>query len=185
MDDKDHPEGGGDDAGGVAEREVPSLPGLSDVLRWSTALTGEVAHLPGTVRRARRVVSVLPEHLEMLIGALDRFSDVLDRSLVEVRDEVRDVGGRLEQLQESIDALAVQLGATTGGIDAAMPTLADAVLRLEHRLEGMDELLAELGDTVVGTIKAVPGLRRVNRRSGRSDQPVPTTVAGSTEPDGP
>ncbi len=155
----------GDDAGGQ-RRSTPSvgLPSFRDVTRWGSALSGEVARLPGTLTRARHVVSVLPDHLEELVSALDRFTQLLDHSLGEVRDEVRDVGGRLEQLQTSIDKLAMQLGTTTEGIDQAMPTLSDAVLRLEQRLEGMDGLLGELGGTVVGTINAVPGLRRVSRR---------------------
>ena len=143
------------------------VPGVRDVVRWGDGIAGEVARLPGTLVRARRVITVLPEHLEELIGALDRFTALLDRSLGEVRDEVRDVGGRLEHLQGSIDALATQLGTTTDGIDQAMPVLSDAVLRLETRLEGMEGLLGELGGTVVGTVNAVPGLRRLARRGPR------------------
>ncbi|HRW38442.1 MAG: hypothetical protein KDB04_11810 [Acidimicrobiales bacterium] len=154
---------------GGAERSSAGLPSIGDVVRWSTALSGEVVRLPATAAHARRVVAVLPEHLEALIDALDRFSTLLDASLGEVRDEVRDVGGRLDALQVSMDALASQLGTTTTGIDEAMPVLAGAVVRLEERLEGMDHLLGELGGTVVGTINAVPGLRRVASRSGQSE----------------
>jgi ABC-type transporter Mla subunit MlaD len=146
------------------ETNRSAVPSLADVARWSTALSGEVARLPATVARARRVVTVLPEHLTELISALDRFTSLLDRSLGEVRDEVRSVGGRLEALQSSIDQLAAQLGTTTAGIDEAMPTLSQAVLRLEERIAGMDALLGELGGTVVGAVNAVPGLRRASRR---------------------
>ncbi len=148
------------------DRPTPSLglPSIGDLTRWGTALSGEVARLPTTVARARHVVAVLPEHLEELVSALDRFTALLDQSLGEVRDEVRDVGGRIETLQASIDGLASQLGTTTTGIDAAMPVVADAMVRLEERLERMDHLLGELGGTVVGTINAVPGLRRIGKR---------------------
>jgi ABC-type transporter Mla subunit MlaD len=152
------------DASDGAAPASMGLPSVGDLVRWSAALGGEVARLPSTAARARRVVAVLPEHLEELVDALDRFTHLLDRSLGEVRDEVRDVGGRIEALQASIDSLAASLGTTTTGIDAAMPALSDAVVRLEERLEGMDHLLGELGGTVVGTINAVPGLRRVSRR---------------------
>lgn len=153
----------------VLECDEPGgFAGIDGALRWSRGIGREVARLPGTLGQARVAVDVLPGQLVDLVGALDRFTVLLEASLGEVRDEVREVGGRLEGLQTSIDALAAQLGVTTQGIDQAMPTLADAVLRLEERLEGMDGLLGELGDTVVGTINAVPGLRRVSRRGSAS-----------------
>ena len=146
-------------------RGAGGLPSVGDITAWGAAITGEVARLPSTISRARRVVTVLPEHLDALIEALDRFSTLLDHSLGEVRDEVQGLGPRLDALQASIDALAGSLGTTTSGIDQAMPALSQAVVRLEERLEGMDSLLSELGGTVVGTINAGPGLRRIRDRS--------------------
>ncbi|MCB1031992.1 MAG: hypothetical protein KDA95_11675 [Acidimicrobiales bacterium] len=145
-----------------------TIPSISDMLNWSASLTGEVMRLPATAAKARHVVAVLPEHLVELISALDRFTELLEGALGEVRDEVHDVGARLEVLQVSIDALAQQLKTTTSGIDEAMPVLSTAVVRLEDRLEGMDTLLNEFGGTVVGTINAVPGLRRIGKRTPTS-----------------
>ena len=141
------------------------LPTFSSVLGWGSALGGEVARLPTTVARARKVVAVLPDHLEELVEALDRFTKLLDQSLGEVRDEVSGVSGRLETLQASIDGLAGELGSTKVGLDTALPVLSEVVVRLDERVERMDDLLAQVSGSVVGTINAVPGLRRVTRRT--------------------
>lgn len=146
---------------------------LADVLRWTTALSNEVARLPGTIGRARRVVGVLPEHLEALLGALDGFTSRLDAGLGDVRAEIKEVGGRLVLLQESIDVLTEHMAHTTSEVDVALPALTGTVLRLEQRLVGMQEAVDELGGTVVGTISAVPVLRRATRRtSPRASQDV-------------
>jgi len=161
-----------DDAPPASNRESSiGFPSFGSVVGWGSALGGEVARLPTTVARARRVVAVLPEHLEELVAALDRFTALLDESLGEVRDEVRSVGGRLEELQSSIDSLAGELGSTRTGLDTALPLLSEVVVRLDERVERMDDLLAQVGGTVMGTFNAVPGLRRVTRRSPKSDRP--------------
>jgi len=140
--------------------------GASDALRWGMALTGELMRLPVTVAKAREVVVVLPDQLAELIGALDRFTELLDTSLGEVRDAVTDVSGRLDKLQTSIDGLAGELSSTAAGLDRALPLVSDVVVRLDERVERMDDLVTQIGGSVVGTINAVPGLRRVARRSG-------------------
>ncbi|MGN6694077.1 MAG: hypothetical protein ACTHN0_07860 [Aquihabitans sp.] len=141
----------------------------SDVLRWGMALTGEAMRLPRTAAKAREVVVVLPEQLAELIAALDRFTDLLDTSLGEVRDAVSDVGGRLDKLQVSIDGLAGELSSTAAGLDQALPLVSDVVVRLDERVERMDDPLTQVSGSVVGTINAVPGLRRVARRGKAAD----------------
>ncbi len=126
--------------------------------------------LPATAAKAREVVVVLPDQLAELIAALDRFTDLLDASLGEVRDAVSDVGGRLDKLQVSIDGLAGELGTTAAGLDQALPLVSDVVVRLDERVERMDDLLTQVSGSVVGTINAVPGLRRVTRR-GKPSEP--------------
>ena len=149
------------------------VPSPSDVFRWGRALTGEAMRLPATAAKAREVVVVLPEQLAELIGALDRFTELLDASLGEVRDAVADVGGRLDKLQVSIDGLAGELSSTAAGLDQALPLVSDVVVRLDERVERMDDLLTQVSGSVVGTINAVPGLRRVTRRN-KADEPTTT-----------
>jgi len=154
----------------------PGVPSPSDVFRWGMALTGEAMRLPGTAARAREVVVVLPEQLGELIDALDRFTELLDTSLGEVRDAVSDVGGRLDKLQVSIDGLAGELSSTAAGLDHALPLVSDVVVRLDERVERLDDLVTQVSGSVVGTINAVPGLRRVARRSKASgDEATDTT----------
>lgn len=147
------------------------VPSPTDVFRWGMALTGEAMRLPKTAAKAREVVVVLPEQLAELIAALDRFTELLDTSLGEVRDAVSDVGGRLDKLQTSIDGLAGELSTTAAGLDQALPLVSDVVVRLDERVERMDDLLTQVGGSVVGTINAVPGLRRVTRRVKASGEP--------------
>jgi hypothetical protein len=155
-----------DDGDSTAEPTgtAPGVPLPSDVVRWGMALTGEVMRLPRTAAKAREVVVVLPDQLAELIAALDRFTELLDTSLGEVRDAVSDVGGRLDKLQLSIDGLAGELSSTAAGLDQALPLVSDVVVRLDERVERMDDLLTQVSGSVVGTINAVPGLRRVTRR---------------------
>ncbi|WP_426571902.1 hypothetical protein [Aquihabitans sp. McL0605] len=145
------------------------LPSVTDLLGWGAVLGGEVARLPTTVANARRTVAVLPDQLAELIGALDRFTELLDTSLGEVRDAVSDVSGRLDLLQTSIDGLASELSSTASGLDQALPLVSDVVVRLDERVERMDDLLTQVSGSVVGTINAVPGLRRVTRRGKPAD----------------
>ncbi len=150
---------------GTGDAAAPGVPSPTDVFRWGMALTGEAMRLPKTAAKAREVVVVLPEQLAELIGALDRFTELLDTSLGEVRDAVSDVGGRLDKLQTSIDGLAGELSSTAAGLDQALPLVSDVVVRLDERVERMDDLITQVGGSVVGTINAVPGLRRVTRRA--------------------
>lgn len=153
----------GDEA--VEGSGAAGAPMPSDVLRWGMALGGEVLRLPRTAAKAREVVVVLPDQLGELIAALDRFTELLDTSLGEVRDAV---GGRIDKLQVSIDGLAGELSSTAAGLDQALPLVSDVVVRLDERVERMDDLLTQVSGSVVGTINAVPGLRRVTRR-GKPD----------------
>lgn len=152
-------------SGEPAAATAPGVPSPSEMFRWGMALTGEAMRLPKTAAKAREVVVVLPEQLAELIGALDRFTELLDTSLGEVRDAVSDVGGRLDKLQVSIDGLASELSTTASGLDQALPLVSDVVVRLDERVERMDDLLTQVSGSVVGTINAVPGLRRVTRRN--------------------
>src|SRR6478735_7783243 len=161
-------EGADDDRVGGAGMGLPSV---TDLLGWGTVLGGEVVRLPSTVANARRAVAVLPDQLAELIGALDRFTELLDTSLGEVRDAVSDVSGRLDRLQTSIDGLAGELSTTAAGLDQALPLVSDVVVRLDERVERMDDLLTQVSGSVVGTLNAVPGLRRVTRRGAKGDGP--------------
>jgi ABC-type transporter Mla subunit MlaD len=165
------------DEGAGAARSTGGVPGVpmpADVLRWSLALTGEAMRLPSTAAKAREVVVVLPDQLGELITALDRFTELLDTSLAEVRDAVSDVGGRLDKLQVSIDGLAGELSSTAAGLDQALPIVSDVVVRLDERVERLDDLVTQVSGSVVGTINAVPGLRRVARRTKAEPVDDPT-----------
>ena len=78
------------------------VPTPAAVARWGTALAGEVARLPVTLARARRLLVDLPEELDRLIVALQG---------VEAKLEHLD---RLERLDHLDTTLTAALGSIPG-----------------------------------------------------------------------
>jgi hypothetical protein len=114
----------------------------NEVVRWWARLAGEVASLPSTLGKARRLLVDLPESIDGLTQELHATRGALDMILPELSQLV---GGMDERLA-NIDA---EVAKALGGLD----------VRLGH----MDTVVSDLGTTVTGVLGSIPGIRRAVR----------------------
>lgn len=124
----------------------------NDVVRWWSRLGGEVATLPVTLGRARRLLVDLPDSI-----------DGLTRELAATRG--------------ALDAILPELSQLVGGMDTRLANIDDQVMRtlggLDTRLDHLDSVVSELGQTVTGVLGSIPGFRRAVRAAAN---PVATPV---------
>lgn len=114
----------------------------NDVLRWWTRLGSEVATLPLTLAKARRLLVDLPDSI-----------DGLTRELSATRG--------------ALDAILPELSQLVGGMDTRLANIDDQVVKtlggLDERLGHMDSVVSDLGSTVTGVLGSIPGFRRAVR----------------------
>ena len=114
----------------------------NDVLRWWSRLGAEVATLPATLAKARRLLVDLPDSIDGLTSELSATRGALDAILPELSQLV---GGMDERLA-NIDA---EVAKALGGLD--------------QRLGHLDSVVSDLGHTVTGVLGSIPGFRRAVR----------------------
>jgi hypothetical protein len=122
----------------------------NEVLRWWTRLAGEVATLPSTLARARRLLVDLPDSIDGLTKELAATHGALDMILPELS---KLVGGMDERLANIDNEVAKALGG------------------LDDRLGHMDTVVSELGGTVTGVLGSIPGIRRAVRSAAAGPPP--------------
>lgn len=114
----------------------------AQVLRWNARLYGEVARLPVTLGKARRLLVDLPDSIERLTATLDA-------------------------TRGSLDAILPELSQLVGGMDTRLASIDDGVAKaltdLDGRLGHLDDVVSELGGTVTGVLGSIPGVRRALR----------------------
>ena len=111
-----------------------------NAVAWSTALVGELVHLPATLRKARELVTTLPARLDELTCALDRTTATIDDTLPAVPAAVAELHTTLNELTATLDS----------SLNGTM------VERIEH----LDHVVSDLGRTLTALIGSIPGARR-------------------------
>lgn len=112
------------------------------MLRWWSRLAGEVATLPSTLAKARRLLVDLPDSIEGLTRELAATRGALDLILPELSQLVGGMDERLANIDTSV---------------------AEALGGLDDRLGHMDSVVSDLGHTLTGVLGSIPGLRRAVR----------------------
>ena len=114
----------------------------NDLVKWWTRLGSEIATMPLTLAKARRLLVDLPESI-----------DGLTRELSATRG--------------ALDAILPELSQLVGGLDDRLANIDDQVVKtlggLDDRLGHMDSVVSELGQTVTGVLGSIPGFRRAVR----------------------
>lgn len=122
----------------------------NDVLKWWSRLGAEVATMPVTLGKARRLLVDLPDSIDALTT-------------------------ELAATHRALDAILPELSQLVGGMDERLANIDDQVVKtlggLDERLGHMDSVVSELGQTVTGVLGSIPGFRRAVRTA---------TAAGST-----
>ncbi len=149
---------------------MPWLPDLGQIARWGASVVDEVGGLPETLADLRGALLGVPQRPELLVRALERTTDALDRALPELTRAIAIMGERVDHVDRLAPDLAVELTRTAASLERILPEVSSAVGGMDSRVRNLDTTISELGKLVFGVIDVIPGARRVLRRSDSSGE---------------